>query len=185
MALPVTRHRFTVEDYERMGDAGILGEDDRVELIAGEIVDMSPIRPRHAACVNQANWLLSRHVGDAGRVSVQNPVRLGDRDEPQPDLVVLRPGPDYTRSLPTPADVLLLIEVADTSLAYHRRVKIPMYARAGISEVWLVDLKGQVVLRYADPHEGAYRRTERVGRGQRLTALNLPGLEIAVDDLFA
>ena len=185
MALPVTRHRFMVEDYERMGDAGILGEDDRVELIAGEIVDMSPIRPRHAACVNQSNWLLSRHVGDAGRVSVQNPVRLGDHDEPQPDLVVLRPGPDYTRSLPTPADVLLLIEVADTSLAYDRRVKIPMYARAGIAEVWLVDLKSQVVLRYTELHEGACRRTERVGRGQRLTALNLPGLEIAVDDLFA
>ncbi len=185
MALPVTRHRFTVEDYQQMGDAGILGEDDRVELIAGEIVDMSPIRPRHAACVNRSTRLLSRHVGDAGWVSVQNPVRLGDHDEPQPDLMVLRLGPDYDRSLPTPADVLLLIEVADTSLSYDRRVKIPMYARAGIAEVWLVDLKGQVVLRYAEPHEGAYRRTERVGRGQRLTALNLPGLEIAVDDLFA
>ncbi len=185
MALPVTRHRFTVEDYQRMGVAGILGEDDRVELIAGEIVDMSPIRPRHAACVNQGNWLLSRQVGDAGLVSVQNPVRLGDHDEPQPDLMVLRPGPDYTQALPTPADVMLLIEVADTSLAYDRKVKIPMYARAGITEVWLLDLKGQVVLRYAEPYEGAYRRTERVGRGQRLAALNLPGLEIAVDDLFA
>jgi Uma2 family endonuclease len=185
MALPVTRHRFTVEDYEQMGAAGVLTEDDRVELIAGEIVDMSPIRPRHAACVNQATWLLSGQLGDAGRLSVQNPVRLGDHDEPQPDLMVLRPGPDYDRSLPTPADVLLLIEVADTSLSYDRRVKIPLYARAGIAEVWLVDLKGRLVFRYSDPHEGAYRRTERVGRGQRLTALNLPGLEIAVDDLFA
>ena len=81
--------------------------------------------------------------------------------------------------------MLLLIEVADTSLSYDRRVKIPMYARAGIAEVWLIDLKGRVVLRYAEPHEGAYRRTERVGRGEHLTALNLPGLEIAVDDLFA
>ena len=185
MALPVTRHRFTVEDYEQMGVAGILGEDDRVELIAGEIVDMSPIRPRHAACVNQATRLLSGQLGDAGRLSVQNPVRLGDHDEPQPDLVVLRLGPDYTQSLPTPADVLLLIEVADTSLSYDRRVKIPLYARAGIAEVWLVDLKGRVVFRYTDPYEGAYRRAERVGRGQRLTALNLPGLEIAVDDAFA
>jgi len=185
MALPVTRHRFTAEDYQQMGVAGILGEDDRVELIAGEIVDLSPIRPRHAACVNQANWLLNRQVGDAGLVSVQNPVRLGDHDEPQPDLAVLRPRADYDRSLPTPADVLLLIEVADTALAYDRRVKVPLYARAGISEVWVVDLKAQVVLRYAEPHEGAYRRTERVGRGQRLAALNLPGLEIAVDDLFA
>ena len=185
MALPVTRHRFTVEDYERMGDAGVLGEDARVELIAGEIVDMSPIRPRHVACVNRSNRLLSRHVGDAGWVSVQNPIRLGDHDEPQPDLAVLRPRADYTRSLPTPADVLLLVEVADTSLAYDRDVKIPMYARAGIAEVWLVDLNGQVVLRYAEPHEGAYRRTERVERGQRLAALNLPGLEIAVDELFA
>ena len=186
MTAQVTRRRFTVDEYYRMAEAGILCEDDRVELIEGEIVEVAPIGSRHAACVDSLNQAFSERVGERAIVRVQNPVRLSIRTEPEPDIVLARPRPDrYRQAHPGPADVLLLIEVADTSLAYDRRVKIPMYARAGIVEVWLVDLKGQVVLRYADPHEGAYRLTERVGRGQRLTALNLPGLEIAVDDLFA
>lgn len=183
--VPITRHRFTVAEYEQMGVAGVLTENDRVELIAGEIVDMSPIGSRHAACINQLNRLLSRHVGDTVLVGVQNPINLGDRDQPQPDLVVLRLRDDYPRSLPTAADVLLLVEVSDSSLAYDRDVKVPLYARSGIPEVWLVDLAGQVASHYAEPRDGAYQRVTRVERGERLIAATVPGLNVVVDDLFA
>lgn len=185
MALPVVRHRFTVADYERMGATGVLGEDDRVELIAGEIVDMSPIGFRHVACLNELTYWVSKQVGADVRLSVQNPLRLSDGDEPQPDLVVVRRHAGYARALPTAADALLVVEVADTSLAYDRDVKVPLYAKAGIPEVWLLDVAGQVLFRYAEPREGVYRRTDRFGRGERLNALALPDLTIAVDDLFA
>jgi hypothetical protein len=123
----VTRWRFTVHDYHRMGEAGILHEDDRVELIEGEIVEMAAIGTRHFSCVNRLNWLLVMSVGDEAVVSVQNPVRLNEHTEPQPDLTVIRPR-NYTESLPVPEDVLLLIEVSDTTLAYDRNIKLPLYA---------------------------------------------------------
>jgi Uma2 family endonuclease len=135
----VTRRRFTVHDYHRMGEAGILHEDDRVELIEGEIVEMAAIGTRHFSCVNGLTRLLVRGVGDEAIVSVQNPVRLDEHNEPQPDLTVLRVR-DYRESLPVPEDVLLLIEVSDTTLRYDRGVKLPLYARAGIREVCILDL---------------------------------------------
>jgi Uma2 family endonuclease len=143
--MEVKRRRFTVHDYHRMGEAGILHEDDRVELIEGELVEMTAIGTRHFSCVNRLNRLLVMHVGDDAIVSVQNPVRLNEYNEPQPDLTVIRPR-DYLESLPKPEDVLLLIEVSDTTLAYDRGVKLPLYARAGIREVWIVDLLGETQL---------------------------------------
>jgi Uma2 family endonuclease len=140
----ISRRRFTVHDYHRMAEAGILHEDDRVELIEGEVVEMTPIGGRHASCVAELTWLLSRQIGDELRLCVQNPVRLGEHGEPQPDLAVIR-ARDYKGSLPGPEDVMLLIEVADTSLSYDREVKLPLYARAGIAEAWLVDLSEEVV----------------------------------------
>ena len=119
------RRRFTVDEYHRMAEAGILREDDRVELLGGEIVEMSPIGGRHAACVREINHLLGRQLGDELRVDVQSPVRLSEEEEPQPDLAVIR-ARDYAGSLSIPEDVLLLIEVADTSLAYDRGVKLPI-----------------------------------------------------------
>ena len=135
----LTRWRFTVHDYHRMGEAGILHEDDRVELIEGELVEMAAIGTRHFSCVNGLTRMLVRGVGDEAIVSVQNPVRLDEHSEPQPDLTVLRMR-DYRESLPVPEDVLLLIEVSDPTLAYDRGVKLPLYARSGIREVWIVDL---------------------------------------------
>jgi Uma2 family endonuclease len=132
--MEVKRRRFTVHDYHRMGEAGILHEDDRVELIEGELVEMTAIGTRHFSCVNRLNRLLVMHVGDDAIVSVQNPVRLNEYNEPQPDLAVIRPR-DYKESLPMPEDVLLLIEVSDSTLAYDRGVKLTLYARAGIREV--------------------------------------------------
>ena len=139
-----TRYRFTVKEYHRMGEAGILPEDTRIELIAGDIVVREPIGSYHAGTVNRLNRLWTSNLGERAVVQVQNPVELTEEDsEVQPDVTLLRPRADfYTRGHPTPADVLLLIEVADSSLARDRRVKMPLYARAGIREAWLVDLIG-------------------------------------------
>lgn len=179
----LTRWRFTVHDYHRMGEAGILHEDDRVELIEGELVEMTAIGTRHFSCVNRLTRMLVMNVGDEAIVSVQNPVRLNEYNEPQPDVTVIRPR-DYRESLPMPEDVLLLIEVSDTTLAYDRGVKLPLYARAGIREVWIVDLAGEAIERYTDPLEESYRGADRLRRGQRLESISLPGPTPSVDEIF-
>jgi Uma2 family endonuclease len=179
----LTRWRFTVHDYHRMGEAGILREDDRVELIEGELVEMTAIGTRHFSCVNRLNRLLVMNVGDEAIVSVQNPVRLNEYTEPQPDLTVIRPR-DYRLSLPGPEDVLLLIEVSDTTLAYDRGVKLPLYARAGIREIWIVDLAGETIGRHTDPSGEGYRRAHRLRRGQTLESDTLPGLSPSVDEVL-
>ena len=168
LAMP---HRFTVDEYHRMAEVGLLGEDDRVELLEGEIIDMSPIGSRHAACVNRLTRLLATGLGDRAIVAVQNPVRVSDLSEPQPDLAVLRARDDfYAEQLPGPADVLLLIEVADTSLAFDRHVKVPLYARAGVPEVWVVDLDGEVVEVFRGPGPEGYADAARAGRHESLAA---------------
>ena len=179
----LTRWRFTVHDYHRMGEAGILHEDDRVELIEGEIVEMTAIGTRHFSCVNGLTRMLIMNVGDAAIVSVQNPVRLNEYTEPQPDLTVIR-ARDYRVSLPGPEDVLLLIEVSDATLAYDRGVKLPLYARAGIGEVWIVNLPGEIIERYAGPSADGYLRTDHKRRGQTLECVALPGLTPSVDEVL-
>jgi Uma2 family endonuclease len=150
MGVQLARRLFTVAEYHKMAEAGILSEDDRVELLEGEIVAMSPIGSRHAGLVNRLNRLFSQRAGDQVVVSVQNPVRLGGYSEPQPDLALLRPRADfYTSSHPGPEDVLLAVEVAETSAAVDREVKVPLYARFGVPEVWLVDLAGGPRWRYS------------------------------------
>jgi Uma2 family endonuclease len=179
------RRRFTVEEYERMGAAGILGEDERVELLDGEIVEMSPIGPRHAGGVNRLNRLLTGALRDRAVVTVQNPVRLALRSEPQPDLVVARPRRDfYELGHPTPDDVLLLVEVAETSAAFDRRVKTPLYARAGIQEVWLVDVASEQVVVHRAPAGHGYADVRTLGRGDRLTPLAFPDLDLSVADVL-
>jgi len=181
--IEVKRWRFTVHDYHRMGEAGILHEDDRVELIEGELVEMTAIGTRHFACVNALNRLIMRAVGDDAIVSVQNPVRLNEYNEPQPDLTVIRPR-DYRVSLPGPDDVLLLIEVSDTTLAYDRNVKQPLYARAGIGEVWIVNLQGGDIERHTEPYENGYRSLKVARRGETLGSVALPDLSLSVDDVL-
>ena len=181
--MEVKRRRFTVHDYHRMGEAGILHEDDRVELIEGEIVEMAAIGTRHFSCVNRLNRLLVMSVGDEAVVSVQNPARLNEHTEPQPDLAVIRPR-DYRESLPEPDDVLLLIEVSDATLAYDRGVKLPLYARAGIREVWIVDLAGETIGRHTDPSEDGYRRAGQARRGETLESIALPVLTPTVDEVL-
>ena len=179
----VTRWRFTVHDYHRMGEAGILHEDDRVELIEGELVEMAAIGTRHFSCVNRLTRLLVMNLGDEAIVSVHNPVRLNGYTEPQPDLTVIRPR-DYTQSLPVPEDVLLLIEVSDPTLAYDRGVKLPLYARAGVEEVWIVNLPAETIERYTGPSTDGYQQAEHKRRGQMLRSATLPGLAPTVDQVL-
>ena len=185
MALELVRRRFTVGEYYQMAQAGILGEDDRVELIDGEIVEMSPIGRRHAGRVNRLTQLFVRRLGDAAVVSVQNPVRLDEHNEPQPDVMLLRPRADfYEGSIPGPADVLLIVEVADTSAALDRRVKLPLYARSGVPEVWLVDLGKNTIRAHRDPTPGGYRTARTVRRGERIAPLALPDAELAAEEIL-
>ncbi|MDQ2785314.1 MAG: Uma2 family endonuclease [Chloroflexota bacterium] len=178
MSTAIERYQFTVADYERMGEIGILTEDDRVELIAGEIVRMSPIGRRHVQAVNRLGHLLYAVVGSDLTVSTQNPIQIGLRDEPQPDLAVLR-GPG--KGLVDAAAVLLVIEVADSSREYDRTTKLPCYAAAGIPEAWLVDLVNGVIERYSEPRNRNYRVAMFAHVGESLTSTVLPALTIPAD----
>ncbi len=181
----VTRHRFTVEAYSRMRDAGLLHEDDRVELIDGEIYEMSPVGARHVSLVNRLTALPVHLAGDAAIVSVQNPIRLNDYNEPQPDLAWLRPRDDYyVNALATPDDVLLVIEVADTSPVYDQQEKLPRYARASIAEVWLVDAGRQVIEQCTMPVGEKYTLLQKILPGHRVTAVRLPQISLKTDTLF-
>ena len=185
MAVQLLRRRFTVEEYHRMAQAGVFTEDDRVELIEGEIVDMTPIGSLHAACVRRLDHLFSSRLGQQVLVSVQNPLRLGPDSEPQPDLALLRPRADfYAQAHPGPEDVLLVVEVAETSAEYDRTVKLPLYARSGIREAWLVDLATGSVEVSSNPSPEGYQRVRSIRRGDRLTLEAFPGLELAGDDLL-
>lgn len=178
-------HRFTTADYHRMAEVGIFGEDSRVELIRGQIVDMAPIGAPHLGMVNRLNRLLSALLEGRGLVSVQNPVRLDNGSEPEPDVAVLKPrADDYESATPRPEEVLLLIEVADSTLRDDRDVKIPLYAESGIPECWLVDIVGRAVEIYRQPVRGRYAESRRVGPAGTLDIAALPGVSLDASDLF-
>jgi Uma2 family endonuclease len=182
---PATPRRLlTVDEYHRMGEAGILTEHDRVELIEGELVAMAPIGSEHIAATNSLNRLLVLAVGDRGIVSVGNPVRLTQRSEPQPDFAVLKPRGNYRTMLPRPEDTMLAVEVANTSLDYDRNVKLALYARSGIPEVWIVNLAAQEVEVYQSPVADSYTSIARTGRSDTLTIKAIPGVLIPVGEIF-
>ncbi|MSQ05983.1 MAG: Uma2 family endonuclease [Dehalococcoidia bacterium] len=185
MTVQVLRRRFTVDEYYLMAKVGILKEDDRVELIDGEIVEMAPIGRYHASSVDRLTWVLSQRVGQRAILRVQSPIHLGEHSEPQPDISLLRPQDDfYASGHLGPEDVLLLIEVADTSAEYDRRVKLPLYARAGIREFWLVDLTGNEVEVYRQPSSRGYRLILMPSAEDRLAPQVLPDVELTPQDIL-
>ncbi|HYR84322.1 MAG TPA: Uma2 family endonuclease [Terriglobia bacterium] len=185
MATEISRRLFTVHDYHRMVDAGILSEDDRVELIRGEILAMSPIGPRHSAAVLRANQALVRIVGDRAIVGVQGSVRLDEYDEPQPDLYLLRPKDDfYASGHAGPSDIFLIIEVADSSLEYDRTIKLDLYAETGVPEYWISDLRNDCLIAHSHLHENSYRTTQQFPRGNTIAPQLLPECRIPIDVLL-
>lgn len=185
MALQLPRRRFTATEYHQMARAGILTEDDRVELLEGEIIEMPPIGPGHAHTVDEtAEWFFER-LRDVARISVQNPVRLDEHNEPQPDIMLLRRRPQgYRTRLPGPRDVLLLVEVAETSVDRDRRAKLPLYARAGIPEVWLLDLRRRTLTVYRDPSADGYRTAQTLRSGDTVAPFAFPDRQFAVAELL-
>lgn len=184
MDVAVSRRRFTVDDYHRMGEVGILSPTDRVELIDGEIVSMTPIGPRHGASVDRTNRVLVTAVGTSAIVRVQGSVRLDLFHEPEPDIVLLRPRADfYASAHPGAADILLIIEFAESSIDYDRDIKRRVYAKAGVVEYWLVDLNEDVVHVHADPSNALYRTVTSYRRGQSLAPRSLPSCAIRILDL--
>ena len=183
---PVQRWRFTVDDFQLMGEVGIFKESDRVELIDGEIYLMNPIGFGHGGRVKRLNRIFSRLLRDRALVSVQDPIQVRPRAQPQPDVILLRSrDDDYSTSHPTAADVLLLIEVADSSLEYDRNTKAPLYARAGIAEYWIVNLIGAHVIVLREPVDGVYRSVQVLAPEDSVQPLAFPDISIAVSEILA
>src|SRR5690606_27227174 len=154
------RHRITVDQYHRMGELGWFAEDERTELVDGEIIDMPPIGSRHASVVEHLTALLTAVVGNRALVRPQLPIRLGDDSEPQPDVELVRPRADrYRHAHPTATDTLLAIEISDSTLSYDLKVKVPLYARYGVPEAWVIDLEAGRLHRFGEAADGHYAVT--------------------------
>ena len=172
---------FSVHDYYAMAEAGILTEDERVELINGEIIEMSPIGSRHASAVYALDYLMSDQFGQRALVAVQGPLRLGNHAEPEPDVMILRWRDDfYASAHPGPEDVLLLIEVSDTTLDSDRNEKLPLYANAGIPETWIANIPERVVEVYTDPVNGVYTNRQVFSVGESVSPKAFPDISLPV-----
>lgn len=186
MATMPARHRLSVKSYERMIEEGILTENDQVELIRGEILKKMAIGDPHTACVKRLNRLFSARLSNQALLSIQDPIVLPD-SEPEPDVALLRLRNDYYASgKPQAADILLLIEVADSSLDFDRDVKRLMYAHAGIVEYWIVNLIDEVIEVHRRPHQvqEVYQSISIFGRGQDVDTQPFPGEVFGVADLL-
>jgi Uma2 family endonuclease len=185
MAVHIARHLFTVDEYYKMAENGVLTEDSRVELIEGEIVDMPPIGSGHASSVDRTGDRLRATLGGIASVRTQQPLNLGQRSEPEPDLAIVGRRDDYYASAhPTPADVLLLVEVSDTSLAYDRETKGPLYARAGIADYWILNLVDRQLEVFREPTAAGYADVQVLVPGDAVQPLSFPTISIAVSSLL-
>jgi Uma2 family endonuclease len=184
--LQARRVRFSVADFYRMGEVGLIAPGERIELIDGELVKMPPIGPGHAGCVDEFADLLRVRLPASVIVRTQNPIRLHDQAEPEPDIAVVVRRPGYYRAgHPTPSDVLLVIEVADSTLAYDLGIKAPLYAAAGIAEYWIVNLTGQQVIVFREPKDGQYQSEQALTAGDAVRPLAFPEVSIAMSDVLA
>jgi Uma2 family endonuclease len=180
-----TKKLFTVDEYYRMAEIGVLRDDDRTELINGEIIEMSAMGARHASAVSRINQLMVPLLKGKAQLRPQLPLRLNDYNEPMPDLCFVKARRDhYGSKHPGSGDTLLAIEVSDTSLKYDRDVKCGVYAASRVPEFWVVDLPGDVLLIFRDPSRGAYKTSLTVKRGESVAALAFPEIEIAVADFL-
>jgi Uma2 family endonuclease len=185
MTLATERRAFSVSEYARMRETGILGEDDRVELLDGEIYQMSPLGPLQIALVNRLNRLLVQQIGNDAIVSVQGAIQLDDYSEPQPDIAVLHPRDDfYAHALARPEEILFLVEVADSSLAYDREQKLPRYAQASISEVWIIDVNQRVVEHYTHPLQGQYTHIVKILYRGSVQSSVVQQVSVTTDQIF-
>ncbi|MCT7948765.1 Uma2 family endonuclease [Ancylothrix sp. C2] len=185
MAINLMRKLFTVRDFNRMVEAGILTKYDRVELIRGEIVEMAPVGRREAACRSRLNKVFYERLGDKVLVGIQDAVELNDVSQPQPDVCWLRFREDFYESgHPQVRDIFLLVEVADTTVEFDREVKIPLYADAGICEVWLVDIQGECLEVYRHPLGGKYEEVLKFFRGDRVGVSAFSDVEFGVDEVL-
>ncbi|MDQ3549163.1 MAG: Uma2 family endonuclease [Chloroflexota bacterium] len=182
VAVPV-RHQFTVDDLRQFVAVGVLSEDDRVELIEGELFDMSPINEPHEDTIDMFFDQLVSQIGQQARIRFGSPVRLSDLSLVQPDISVVR-RQRYRASHPKPDDVLLLIEVSDTTRSFDLRTKVPLYARTGVPEVWVVDINAQVIHRFRQPEGSAYLLTDQLRSGDTISIDALPHVTLAVADIF-
>jgi len=182
MSVQTQRRLFTVKEYHLMSEAGVFGEDDRVELIEGEIIQMAAIGTRHATCVRRLIRQFRQLPEESAILDVQNPIQLTERTEPQPDVVLLEPRADYYATAhPIPSEVLLLVEVSDSTIDFDRNVKVANYARSGIQEVWLWDLEANCLEVYRDPTENGYTSIQRFERGEIVLPLAFPDFQVSVD----
>lgn len=185
MRAEITKKLFTVEEYDRMAEVGILDPDARLELIEGEIVEMSPVGVRHVMCVNRATNLFAKRLGDLAIVSVQNPVQLSDYTEPQPDIVLLKPREDfYEEKKISWEDAILVIEVSDTTIRRDRDVKLPLYAKAGVLELWIEDLRRNTIFVYREPGPKTYATALTFQRGDSISIAAFPDIAFKVSDLI-
>ena len=185
MSALFARKLFTTTEYHKLREIGFFTEDDRVELIDGEIITMSPIGPKHAGCVNKLNRILNRKAARFAIVAAQNPVWLNEYSEPQPDIALLKLREDvYTISHPTPEDTLVAIEVADSTLEGDRQIKLPKYAQARVPEVWLVDLVNNRIEVHALPNEGVYQEVRIILHHQNVVSRTLPQLKLKASEIL-
>jgi Uma2 family endonuclease len=182
----VAPRRFTRDEYHRMAEVGILTRNDRVELVSGEIIQMSPIGSRHQGVLNLLNHLFQTGLGDRATCALQGPVVLADSSEPQPDLLLLRPRADFYRSAhPVPSDVLLLVEIAESSAAFDRGPKRTLYARSGITEYWVIDLARSVLIAHRRPTADEYGEVSQLDRSRSIAPLAFPDFMLPLADIFA
>jgi Uma2 family endonuclease len=180
-----TKHRFSVKEYYRMAETGVLRPDARVELLNGEIIDMSPIGPFHGGLVNRLIRIYGKLSNGRWQASAQNPLRLDDHSEPEPDFMLLKPSPDdYTSRHPRPDEAFLLVEVADASLDYDLEEKLPAYGHAGVAEVWIVNLRDQSLEVYREPHFTGYGSKTVVRAGDTVAPLAFPDAAVDVAELL-
>jgi Uma2 family endonuclease len=187
MNIPLTlpRHKLTVTAFHKMGAAGVFDENSRIELIEGDLIDMAPIGSLHASVVNLLVRIFVRQVGESAIVSAQNPISLPPNNQPQPDIMLLKPRADWYRgALPTAADVLLIIEVVDTTLSHDRQIKIPLYARHGIAEAWLIDMQASVLEIYQEPSSKGYRKLLRRETKETVAPAQLPDVLVPLVEVW-